>query len=175
MPFSQIFRVSPGRRAPVNPLFDAMSAGIPPREPGDRPHAGALFRLVLTDWPTATLPRPLVSRPGMFVVWLLACQSNRLARGGARHGGNREASAAAPFVSRWVRILSITTGSSMQAMILTGPPQAGQVWISMPNTRFRRSAQVIKARRSPGGGSSATPFEKHEPPLPRLAGVTRAR
>ena len=44
------------------------------------------------------------------------------------------------FRSRWVRIFSITWGSSMQAMILTAPPQAGQVWMSMPNTRFRRCA-----------------------------------
>jgi hypothetical protein len=37
-----------------------------------------------------------------------------------------------------VRIFSITTGSSMQAMILTAPPQARQVSMSMWKTRFRR-------------------------------------
>jgi hypothetical protein len=31
----------------------------------------------------------------------------------------------------------------MQAMNLTAPPQAGQVSMSMPNTRLRRCAQVI--------------------------------
>jgi hypothetical protein len=31
----------------------------------------------------------------------------------------------------------------MQAMILTAPPQAGQVSMSMSNTRFRRCAQLI--------------------------------
>ena len=42
----------------------------------------------------------------------------------------------------------------MLAMILTAPPQAGQVSMSMPKTRFRRCAQLIEARRSAGVGSS---------------------
>jgi hypothetical protein len=42
------------------------------------------------------------------------------------------------WVSRWVRIFWITTGSSMQAMIRNAPPQAGQVSMSMPTTRFSR-------------------------------------
>jgi hypothetical protein len=32
-------------------------------------------------------------------------------------------------------------------MIRTAPPQAGQVSMSMPKTRFRRCAQVVAARR----------------------------
>ena len=32
---------------------------------------------------------------------------------------------------------TMTCGSSMQAMIRTAPPQAAQVWMSMPNTRLR--------------------------------------
>jgi len=56
--------------------------------------------------------------------WGLLYQSNKPACGGSRHGGSREASAAAPFSWRWVSIFSITTGSSMQAMVLTAPPQA---------------------------------------------------
>ncbi len=63
----------------------------------------------------------------------------------------------------------------MQAMIRTAPPQAGQVSMSMLNTRFRRCAQVIEARRSAGVRSSASPFEVRWLPLPRLAGVTRPR
>ncbi len=59
---------------------------------------------------------------------------------GARHGGKRLAAPQAALLSRWVRIFSITTGSSMQAMILTRPPQVLQVSMSMLNTRFRRSA-----------------------------------
>jgi len=46
----------------------------------------------------------------------------------------------------------MTSGSSMQAMIRTAPPQAAQVSMSMPNTRLRRCAQVIAARRSAGSG-----------------------
>jgi hypothetical protein len=47
------------------------------------------------------------------------------------------------LLSRWVRILLITTGSSMHTMICTAPPQTGQVSMSMPNTRFSRCAQVF--------------------------------
>ena len=80
------------------------------------------------------------------------------------------------FLSRWARIFSITSGSSMQAMIRTAPPQAAQVWMSMPNTLFRRCAHVIAARRSAGVGCSSPPtFAVCSAPLPRLAGVTRAR
>jgi hypothetical protein len=53
-----------------------------------------------------------------------------------------------------VQVFSMTSGSSMQAMIRTAPPQAAQVWMSMPNTRLRRCAQVIAARRSTVGSSS---------------------
>jgi hypothetical protein len=60
---------------------------------------------------------------------------------GARQRGHREASAQAPFSSRWVRIFSITTGSSMQAMILTAPPHSRQVSMSTLNTRLRRPLQ----------------------------------
>lgn len=69
----------------------------------------------------------------------------------------------------------MTSGSSLQAMIRTVPPQAGQVSMSIPNTRFRRCAQVIAARRSAGVGSSKSAVVACWPPLPRLAGVTCAR
>lgn len=60
-------------------------------------------------------------------------------------------------------------------MIRIAPPQAGQVSMSIPNTRFRRCAQVIAARRSAGVRSSGSAVVAYRPPLPRLAGVTRAR
>ena len=59
----------------------------------------------------------------------------------------------------------------MQAMIRTGPPQAAQVLISMPKTRFKRCAQVIAARRSDGvdasGSAVVACWSRCPPPLPR--------
>jgi len=69
----------------------------------------------------------------------------------------------------------MTSGSSMHAMIRIAPPQAGQVSMSIPKTRLRRCAQVIAARRSAGVRSSGSAVVACRPPLPRLAGVTRAR
>jgi hypothetical protein len=42
----------------------------------------------------------------------------------------------------------MTTGSSIQAITLTAPPQARQISMSMLNTRLSRYAQVIDDRRS---------------------------
>jgi len=69
----------------------------------------------------------------------------------------------------------ITTGSSMQAIILTGPPHSRQISTSMLNTRFKRWAQVIEARRSVGVCSSAPKSEGGLFLFPRLPGVTCAR
>jgi hypothetical protein len=69
----------------------------------------------------------------------------------------------------------MTSASSMHAMIRTAPPQAAQVSMSIPNTRFKRCAQVIAARRSASVGSSGSAVLACWPPRPRLAGVTRAR
>ncbi len=77
----------------------------------------------------------------------------------------------------------MTSVSSMHAMIRIAPPQAGQVSMSIPNTRLRRCAQVmpdkaglsIAACRSAGVDSSGFAGVAGRPPLPRLAGVTRAR
>ncbi len=52
-------------------------------------------------------------------------QSNKPACDGARQGGNGNASTEACFLSRWVRIFSITTGPSMQAMIHPAAGSAG--------------------------------------------------
>ena len=113
----------------------------------------------------------------MWVLVWLSSQSNKLPGGGARHGGNGEASTegSGAFLSRWLRIFSITTGSSMHAMILSAPPQARQVAMSMPKTRIRRCAQVIAARRSAGVGSCPSSVAWRLLPLPRFAGVTKAR
>ena len=51
--------------------------------------------------------------------------------GEARDGGKRRAAWEASLRSRWVRIFLITTGSSMQAIILTWPPQLLQISMSM--------------------------------------------
>ena len=59
---------------------------------------------------------PLVSQPLALLSWLYANQVNKLACGGARHGGKHRAAPPAALLSRWVRIFAITTGSSMQAM-----------------------------------------------------------
>jgi hypothetical protein len=55
-------------------------------------------------------------------------------RGGARLGK-----------PRWVRILAITAGSSMAAMIFKALPQFGQRSISMSKTRLSRRAQLMRA------------------------------
>ena len=41
----------------------------------------------------------------------------------------------------------MTSGSSMHAMILIAPPQAGQVSMLMPQSRLSRGANVIAVRR----------------------------
>ncbi len=67
------------------------------------------------------------------------------------------------------------SGASIHATIRTDPPQAEQISMSILNTRLRRCAQVIEARRSAAVGSSASAAATAKPPLPRLPGVTRAR
>jgi len=130
----------------------------------------------------------------------ILAQSNRPAWGGARHRGCREASAKASFSSRWVRIFSITTRSSMQAracpasvasalgMIFTAPPHSRQISMSIspraptfgehPLKTLRLYAlwvQLIDARRSAGVCSSPASVAFGLFTLPRLAGVTNAR
>ena len=88
-----------------------------------------------------------MSQPGRVLAWWPTSQSNKPPCGGARQCGNQVGSTEGSCLSRWMRIFSITAGSSMQAMILTAPPQTRQVARSMPNTRIRRCAHVIDARR----------------------------
>jgi hypothetical protein len=70
---------------------------------------------------------------GSQIVWN---RSNRCAgeRGGARVGR-----------PRWVRILTITGGSSMAEMIFKLPPQFGQCSMSMSKTRLSSLAQLMRA------------------------------
>ena len=102
----------------------------------------------------------------------MVVQSNKPACGGPREGGNRTGAVEASLASRWVRIFLITAGSSIQAMIRSAPPQAGQVSMSMPKTRLSRCAQVIAARRSIGVFSSPSHHntqcqqQMHETPWP---------
>ena len=44
--------------------------------------------------------------------------------------------------STWGRIVFMTAGSSMLAMILNTPPQGSEVSMSMWKTRFRRCAEA---------------------------------
>ena len=69
------------------------------------------------------------------IVWN---KSNRCAgeRGGARVGR-----------PRWARILTITGGSSMAAMLFKLPPQFGQCSMSMSKTRLSSLAQLRRAWR----------------------------
>jgi hypothetical protein len=46
---------------------------------------------------------------------------------------------------RWLRILTITGGSSMAAMIFQAPPQFGQCSMSMSKTRLSSRAQLMRA------------------------------
>ena len=62
----------------------------------------------------------------------------------------------------------------MAAMIRTVLPQASQVSMSISKTRLRRCAQLMAARRCPGVLPSGL-ARRLGLPLPRCAGVTRAR
>ena len=65
----------------------------------------------------------------------------------------------------------MTAGSSMQAMILTGPWHRSHSVMSMRNTRFNRLAQVMAACFSIGALSSGSVSGVCFDPLPRRAGV----
>ena len=98
----------------------------------------------------------------------MVIQSNKSTGGGVRLDGEQEATVEALLASRWVRgvvqestyygpkdgIFFITKGSSMQAIIRSAPPHAGQVAMPMTNTSFNRCAQVIAAQRSADVSSS---------------------
>jgi len=141
----------PARRRGVGPncapsRTKTLSSCCPVRpEPAEMLYFSAIFRRLPRSRPQRAC-RASVSPPLALLAWLYTYQANKLAWGGARHGGKRRPAPQAAL-PRWVRIFSITTGSSIQAMILTGPPQLLQVSMSMLNTRFRRCAQVMAARR----------------------------
>jgi len=68
---------------------------------------------------------------GCQIVW------NRSTRRAGARGGARVGS------PKWLRILMITGGSSMAAMIFKAPPQLGQCSTSMSKTRLSSRAQLI--------------------------------
>ena len=121
-----------------------------------------------------TLPPPQCQ--SFFEWWRVgaADQSNRLAGGGPR-GCTSRCSVAAACLSRWVSLLSMSTGSSMQARIVTAPPQLEQVSMSIWNTRFSRCAQVIAARRCADDELCPCSSKRRLRPLPRFAGVILMR
>jgi hypothetical protein len=89
--------------------------------------------------------------------------------GEARQSGKRLSAAFASFLTGKARIVLISAGSSILAMILTSPPHLSQVSISILNTRFNHFAQVMAALRSTGVWSSSS--DRGFPPLSRFAGV----
>lgn len=94
--------------------------------------------------------------------------------GGARApSGNSACCGSGAVFCRCARILAMTSGSSILAITLSFPPQRAHRSISMPNTRFRRCAQLIATWRGVMGlsGSTGTAL----PPTPRCAGVTAER
>ena len=78
---------------------------------------------------------------------------------------------APPRPDRFIGTSLCPTASRQPSTVQIGCPAD----LSMLNTRLRRCAQVIDARRSAGVGSSESPCARRLPPLPRLAGVTHAR
>ena len=84
--------------------------------------------------------------------------------GGARFSGSRAVPTEGALPFRWARILSITAGSSMQAMILTCPAHRSQVSVSIrsgpiehplqPLHLYALRVQIIDAWRSAGVLSS---------------------
>ncbi len=121
------------------------------------------------------MPLVRVGRFRLILQSVSELQSNKPRCGGARVSGSRFVSTKLVFLSRWLRIFSMTTGSSMQAITRSAPPQARQVSTSMLKTRRRRWAQVIEARRLATGRSFAGSITRGMLPLPRFAGVTWAR
>lgn len=65
------------------------------------------------------------------------------------------------------------TGSRQPAVVHFAAP--ADLSMSMPKTRSRHCAQVIEARRSAGVGFAESSLVPCLPPLPRSAGVARAR
>lgn len=87
-------------------------------------------------------------------------------------GGERFLACDASSKPSCFSILSITSEFSMLAMILTLPPHFSHRSVSILKTRFNLWAGIDARRAARVGGSSDTSALF---PLPRLAGVTKAR
>jgi hypothetical protein len=75
----------------------------------------------------------------------------------AWHGGRVGISSSTPFAAGWVRIFSMMSGSSMQAMIHAAPLQPGQLSLSILKARLgcqlgARLRSLIRYRRLPAQG-----------------------
>jgi hypothetical protein len=150
--------------------------------------------------PTVTVPRPWRSQPVWVLAWLRS-QSNKLPCGGARHGGNRAGSTegSGSFLSRWVRgvvhgctvygpkdgIFSracpakrfghhhrVLDAGDDSERATTGP--AGRD-VDAEDAHQALRLRLIAARRSAGVGSCPSLVAWRWLPLPRFAGVTKAR
>src|SRR5215472_2392102 len=113
---------------------------IPPLYRSARPESGwegreRLFMELLARTQSEQLRR--LALAGWFsapqIVW------NRSTRRAGARGGARVGS------PKWLRILTITGGSSMAAMIFKAPPQLGQCSMSMSKTRLSSRAQLMRA------------------------------
>src|SRR5215831_13933108 len=71
-------------------------------------------------------------------VWVAQIVWNRSTRRAGARGGARVDK------PKWVRILTITGGSSIAAMIFKAPPQFGQCSTSMSKTRLSSRAQLMR-------------------------------
>ena len=82
------------------------------------------------SWPAAPLPasKTALHIAGQFPTY----QSNSPGWGGAPQGGNRVSGDADAFASKCLKTLSMTSESSMQAMIRIAPPHTGHTSTSQP-------------------------------------------
>ena len=106
--------------------------------------------------PANSLPAASSKGAAAQVIRVSWSQSNRRACGGARPSGNIANSAEGSLPFRCARILSITAGSSMQAMILTCPLQRSQVSISIRMRPSQIRVSAAASRSSPHGAPPAS-------------------
>ena len=123
---------------------------FPHARPYRRPDKRSIARCLLKTHRRAWLLQAL-RRPESPHAWALRALGASVGRAGERGG----ARAGKP---RCVRILTMTAGSSMAAMILNSPPHCGQCSRSISNTRFSRRAQPMRAGASCACSSAGSLF-----------------
>jgi hypothetical protein len=100
------------------------------------PSPGRLSKRRPNEIPGAIANRCCLTDQAAWNRWPEASHSSR--RAGAR-GGSRVGR------TRWARMLTITGGASMAAMIFKLPPQFAQCSIAMSKTRLSKRAQRMRA------------------------------